>query len=262
MNMRFDPEHDKWIISITIMSVVLGMLLAAAFKTQWSIRNTAGIPTTRFSGLAQALIDEKSRNKEMQKEILTLREKISDYEAKSGTVTEQSRLLNEELQKVKFMAGLTPATGKGVEITLRDSPKSPPADADPNLLQFYVIHDSDLRDFVNELIANGAEAIAISDKSSVQRVIGKTAIRCVAGVIKINDVPMGPPFVITAIGPANLLSGAIEMRGGLLDNFRFIDGLAKTMVQIRIKDNLTIPAFSGNTSLIYASPVEQNGAKQ
>lgn len=261
MKLRLDPKHDKWIIQISIMSIVLGMLLAAALKTQWSIRNSSGIPTTRFSGLAQALLDEKERNKLAQKEILELRAKVDRYEAASGTVNAKSQLLLDELQKVKFFAGLTPAYGKGVEITLRDSPKAPPSDADPNLLQFYVIHDSDLRDFVNELVANGAEAVAISDKSSTQRYVSKSAIRCVAGIIRVNDVPMGPPFIITAIGPAELMAGAIQMRGGLLDNFRFIEGLAKSMVQIKIKEDLSVPAYSGNTSMIYASPEKPKGGE-
>lgn len=262
MNFRLDPKRDGWIIQISALCVVLGMLLAAALKTQWSIRNSSGIPTTRFSGLAQALLDEKDRNKLAREEIIDLRAKVDKYEMASGKVTTKSQLLSDELQKVKFMAGLTPAYGKGVVITLRDSPKRPPSNADPNLVQFYVIHDSDLRDFVNELIANGAEAVAISDKSSTQRVIAKTAIRCVGGVIKINDVPMGPPFAVTAIGPPDLLSGAIEMRGGLMDNFRFIDGLAKSMVQIRAKDDLVVPAYSGNTSLIYATPNQTSGGGQ
>ncbi|MHB1455410.1 MAG: DUF881 domain-containing protein [Armatimonadota bacterium] len=263
MNLRLDPKRDGWIIQISVLSIVLGMLMAASLKTQWSIRNSSGIPTTRFSGLAQALLDEKDRNKLAREEIISLRAKVDKYEMAQGKGNSQSQIISNELQKVKFLAGLTPAYGKGIEITLRDSPKRPPSDADPNMVQFYVIHDSDLRDIVNELVANGAEAIAISDKASTQRVIGKTAIRCVGGVIKINDVPMGPPFVITAIGPSDLLSGAMEMRGGLLDNFRFIDGLAKSMVQIITKENLSVPAYSGNTSQMYAAPSQESqGGKQ
>lgn len=262
MNLRLDPKRDGWIIQISVLCIVLGMLLAASLKTQWSIRNSSGIPTTRFSGLAQALLDEKDRNKLAREEIIGLRAKVDKYEMAQGKGNTQSQILSDELQKVKFLAGLTPAYGKGVEITLRDSPKRPPAEADPNLVQFYVIHDSDLRDFVNELVASGAEALAISDKSSTQRIIGKTAIRCVGGVIRINDVAMGPPFVITAIGPSDLLSGAIEMRGGLMDNFRFIDGLAKSMVQIKVKDNLSVPAYSGNTSQMYAAPTQKSSGGQ
>lgn len=261
MNLRLDPKRDGWIIQISVLCIVLGMLLAASLKTQWSIRNSSGIPTTRFSGLAQALLDEKDRNKLAREEIIDLRAKVDKYEMAQGKGTNKSQILSDELQKVKFLAGLTPAYGKGVEITLRDSPKLPPSD-DPSIVQIYLVHDSDLRDFVNELIANGAEALAISDKTSTQRIIGKTAIRCVGGVIKINDVPMGPPFVITAIGPPDLLSGAMQMRGGLMDNFRFTTGLTKSMVQIKVKDNLSVPAYSGNTSQMYATPSQQSAGGQ
>ncbi|MHB1000947.1 MAG: DUF881 domain-containing protein [Armatimonadota bacterium] len=254
MNFRISPNRDNWVFQISILCVVLGMLLAAALKTQWNIRNSSGIPTTRFTGLAQALLDEKDRNKLLREEIVDLRSKVDKYESVQGKDTTKTKILSDELQKVKFMAGLIPAEGKGVEITLRDSPKRLPIDSDPEITQFYIVHDADLRDFVNELVANGAEAVAISDKSTTQRFTSKTAIRCVGGVIKVNDVPMGPPFVITAIGPPDLLKGAFEMQGGLLDNFRFIDGLTKSMVQIKKKDNLSVPAYSGNTSSIYAVP--------
>lgn len=259
MNILSTLKRNGWIWQVTIFSIVVGVLLAASLKTRQFIIRTSGIPTTRYSGVAAALIDEKDRNKTLQKEITDLRAKVNEYETALGTGTTKTQLLSDELQKAKFLAGLTPAEGPGVEITLRD--KKPPADVDQGLIQEYIIHATDLSDFVNELLANGAEAVAISDQDSSQRITARTPIRCSAGVIRVNDVAMSPPFKIIAIGPKGL-KNSLEAPDMLIDNFRFfIEGLTRSMVQIKIKDKVTIPAYSGSTSFKYASLVESEKPK-
>lgn len=253
MRETFDLKRSGWIWQVTVLSLVLGMLLAAALKTQQTVKRASGIPTTRVSGLAAALLDEKDRNAQLQQEITKLRAQVTKYEEALGTGTTKTQLLNDELQKAKFMAGLTPAEGPGVEVILRDYPKPESSDAGPELAQQYLIHDVDLRDFVNELIANGAEAIAISDNDSTQRVISCTPIRCDVGIIRVNRVPMAAPFTISAIGPPNALKTALEMPNGLIENFRYIEGLTSKMVQVRKKNHILIPAYSGTTNFIYAS---------
>lgn len=241
-----------WIWQVTILSVVLGMLLGAALKTQENVRRVSGIPTTRVSGLAQLLLDEKDRNRLLQKEIRDLREQVDQYERTVGEGGAQAQILKDELRKARFLAGLLPAQGPGITVTLRDYPKAIPSGEEPELLQEYIIHDFDLRNFVNELYANGAEAISISDKDTTQRLISSSAIRCSSGVIMVNNHPMASPFTISAIGPPNPLKTALEMHNGLLSQFRFIDGLAANMVTIKTQKNVQIPAFSGNTGFIYA----------
>jgi uncharacterized protein YlxW (UPF0749 family) len=260
MSIAIELKRNKWIWQITLLSVVLGMLLAAALKTQQNIKRVSGIPTTRASGLAQALLDEKDRNKGLRNEITDLRAKVDGYEQALGEGTTRTGVLSEELQKAKFLAGLTPAEGSGVEVTLLDSPKNPPAD--PELRQEYIIHDLDLRNFVNELLANGAETVAISDLDGTQRIISKTPIRCVSGVIRVNDVPMAAPFIIHAIGPPHNLESALRLPGGIIDQFRIIEGLARDMVKVKRRDHVVIPAYSGSTSFIYTSMPSAEGKRK
>ncbi|MCX6375352.1 MAG: hypothetical protein NTU88_04835, partial [Armatimonadetes bacterium] len=63
MNPKFDFKRNSWIWQVTVLSVVLGMLLAAALKTQQSVKLASGIPTTRISGLTQVLLDEREQKK-------------------------------------------------------------------------------------------------------------------------------------------------------------------------------------------------------
>ena len=243
-----------------MLSVVLGMLLAAALKTQQSVKLASGIPTTRISGLTQLLLDEREQKKVLQVKLTGLQAKVDRYERAVGQGGTQSQILKDELYKAKLLAGLLPAKGPGVEVVLRDSRKPMPADMEPGLRPEWNIHDSDLRLFVNELFANGAEAVTISDKDSTQRIIANTPIRCDAGVIRVNRVPMSSPFTVTAIGPPNALKSALEMPNGVISQFRFVEGLTPTMVKVNTGSNLYVPSYSGTTSFIYATTAESEGA--
>lgn len=248
-------KKEGWIWQITVLSVVLGMLLAAALKTQQNVKRVSGIPTTRVSGLVQSLLDEKDRNRLLQKEVREQRAKVDEYERAIGQGGTQTDILKRELEKTKLLAGLLPVEGPGVEVTLQDYPKAIPPNTEPELNQEYIIHDYDLKTFVNELLASSAEAVAISDADSTQRIVATTPIRCDAGVIRVNRVAMSSPFRITAIGPANGLRSTLEMNGGAIDQFRFIQGLIENMVKVKSKQHVVIPAYSGSTSFIYTTPV-------
>jgi len=244
-------KKSSWIWHVTLLSFVLGMLLAAALKTQQTIRFKSGIPTTRLPVLAKAWADEKERTETLRKEITDLRAKLTQYENALGQGGSQSGLLRNQLQEYALQAGLVAVRGPGVQVVLQDSKKRPPPDASPELGDDYNIHDYDIRDFVSELFVSGAEAIAVND----QRMIATSSIRCVGSPIQVNGVPMSPPFVITAIGPADDMESALKMRGGVIDQFRILEDLTD-MVKVYNRKDLLVPAYSGSTRHDYATPVE------
>lgn len=254
-------KSSSWVWQVTMLSFILGMLLAAALKTQIMVKTASGIPTTRFSSLAQVLLDEKDRSKLLQAEITDLRAKLDKYEASRGQDTAKAKFLSSELKDTKLLAGLVPVQGEGVEITLCDVPGGPPSGTPAVLQAEYIIHDIDLRNIINELFANGAEAVSVSDGDTEQRIIAVTAVRCVGGPIQVNRVPMSPPFLVKAVGPPGTMAGGLKMPNGLIDNWHALPGLGRKMVKIKKSSQITIPAFSGNTSSIflYARPVESKG---
>jgi uncharacterized protein YlxW (UPF0749 family) len=254
-----DVKRSGWVWQVTVLSVVLGMLLAAALKTQQTVRTRSGIPTTRYAGLAQLILDEKERNKLLRSEITDLRVKVDRYESASGQEGTQSKLLLQELQKNKLLAGLIAAEGPGVEVTVQDVPGGPPQGTPPVLVEEYLVHDLDLRRIINELIGNGAEAIAVKDQDNEQRIVATSAIRCVGGPIQINGVDMAPPFVITAIGPPGAMASGLNMPNGLLENWHAIPNLAKRMVKISKVERVVVPAYTGSTDLIYAKTATNAG---
>lgn len=264
-----NSKHNGWVIQLTVLSLVLGALTAAALKTQQAVRTGSGIPSTRFPALAQALLDEKDKNKLLRKEITDLRSKLNEYEQSWGRETAQASLLSEELQKARMLAGLVPVEGPGLEVTLQDYPGRIPNDLPPVIRDEYLIHDMDIRDVINELFANGAEAISIRCGDSEQRVIAQTAIRCVGTAIQVNQVEMSSPFTIVAIGPPKTMESGLRTRGGILDNWRLdtaegASDLASRMVIIKRKDQLVVPAYSGSTSSLFkwARPINPERARE
>ncbi len=247
-------KKNSWLWHVTLLSFVLGILLAAALKTQQTIKFKSGIPTTRLPVLARYWADERERSDNLRKEIKDLRAKLNQYETALGEGGSQSGLLRDELQNAKFQAGLLEARGEGVQVLLQDSRKRPTDDAGPELQDEYIVHDYDIRDFVNELLASGAEAVSVND----QRVIANTSIRCVGPSIQVNNAPMAAPFVITAIGPAKDMESALRMPGGVVDQFRVLEDLSD-MVKIYRKKDLRVPAYSGSTRYRYARPTETEG---
>ena len=263
MSLPFDLKRGGgWLIPVTILSVVLGMLLAAALKTQQNIRNSS-IPSNRFSNLASAYLDEKNRNKQLERSLAEERAKIAGIEQSQGEGNSRVKLLQEELNKMKLSAGLVPVEGQGVEVVLQDFPGRIPRDTPAVLRDQYIIHDVDLRDTVNELYANGAEVISIGDGDTEQRLISSTAIRCVGGTIQINGVDMTSPFTIKAIGPSNAMQKGLTMIGGLVDNWRPIQGIAGKMISVKQQKNLYIAAYTGDVSrlFIWAKVAESKGGR-
>ncbi len=264
MKSLYDVRHSGWVWQVTVLSVVLGMLLAAALKTQQTVKSISGVQTTHFTTLVQQYLDEKDRNKLLRNEIMDLRVKVDKYEQSGVKDSSKSQLLSDELQKTKLLAGLTSVDGQGLEITVQDVPGGPPPGTPAMLEQEYIIHDLDLRNMINELLANGAEAISVRDQDNEQRIIAVSAIRCVGGPIQINRVPMSPPFTIIAIGPPATMESGLKMTNGLLENWHALPGLGKSMVKIRKKQDVVVPAYSGNTSslFIYAKPVGAEGGNK
>jgi len=254
-----DIKKNHWIWLVTLFCLLLGMLLAAALKTQENIRiRIGGAPSS--GGLVGALYTEKEISKGLRDKIKDLIADNQKYQDAMGSGGTKSELLSKELAKAKLLAGFLPAQGPGVEVTLKDSQKRLPPDAPMEMLEEYLIHDQDLRQVINELLGGGAEAISIRDKDNNQRIIATSPIRCTGACIRVNNVQMTQPFVIMAIGPKDTMESALKVRGGLIDKFRGIDPrLGYEMVTLTKSDNLIIPAYSEKVELKYAAEVKAGG---
>ena len=240
------PVRGKtWVFQVTALCIVLGMLLALSLKTQrQSIEE--GIPS-RLPALKAEFRFTKQQNIDLKKELLDLKTRYGELEKAQAKGLTSAKSLEESLRNARLLAGMAPAHGPGIVVTLTDSPKLNPEETREDVIGNYIIHDYDIREIVNEVFASGAEAVSVNGK----RLIATSSIRCVGAVVLVNSVQVAPPIVIKAIGEAAVLEKALELQGGVADDFFLLD-----MIEITQAKDIVVPAYSGITRFKFAHPVE------
>ncbi|MGI6308301.1 MAG: DUF881 domain-containing protein [Dethiobacteria bacterium] len=141
-------------------------------------------------------------------------------------LSEELDSLRVSMHELRVAAGLAEMSGPGVVIKLYDAQDGYSAGD--------LIHDTDVRDVVNELFAAGAKGVAVGG----QRLIATSPLRCVGPVIRVNqkEIPANP-VVIEAVGDADVLTSGLDIIRFSLEfhrNFR---------VEIEKKENVKLPQF-------------------
>lgn len=234
-----------WKIPISLGCLLLGMLITLQFKTQ----KTEGFPLTNFrpNELVRMVKDLEAERQRLVEELKQVRGKLQQFETAAAEEKGMANILSKELQTRKMEAGMLPAEGPGLIITLRDSLSRPGPNEDS---YFYIVHDVDLQQLVTELWAAGAEAISING----ERLVANTAIRCVGPTILVNTIRLAPPYKLHIIGDPGTLEASLKMRGG------FLDAMAASIrhgvvVNLIRKDLIAVPAYQGTVSFKFARPV-------
>ena len=130
------------------------------------------------------------------------------------------------LHEVRTAAGLAEMSGSGVVIRLYDAPNGYGVGD--------IIHDSDVRDVVNELFAAGARGVAVGG----QRLIATSPVRCVGPVIRVNQKEVSAnPVLIEAIGDPEVLASGLDIIRFSFEfhrDFRF---------EIEKKESILLPSY-------------------
>ena len=142
------------------------------------------------------------------------------------SLSEEIDSLRVSMHELRVASGYAEMSGAGVVIKLFDAPNSYTASN--------IIHDSDVRDVVNELFAAGAKGVSVGG----QRLISTSPIRCVGPVIRVNqkEIPANP-VVIEAIGDPEVLSSGLDIIRFSLElhrNFR---------MEVNKQDHLVLPPY-------------------
>ncbi|MEW6229331.1 MAG: DUF881 domain-containing protein [Bacillota bacterium] len=225
--------------------VVLGVLLVAQFRTQEYI-GRAQVPSRRLEDLSDMLRRTDAERELLEKEVDALRKQL----AAVGEGERAAEAVRLELEKARMGAGLVAVEGPGVTVVLDDSKRQAEPGESPEV---FLVHDEDILKIVNELFAAGAEAISING----QRVIATSEVRCAGPVISVNNVRIGPPYEITAIGDPTTLDNALRMRDGILDTLRTWGIEAKVQKATTVR----VPAYKGSLYFQYAKPVLEGAEK-
>ncbi|HHZ14254.1 MAG: DUF881 domain-containing protein [Caldicoprobacterales bacterium] len=232
-------KSAKGQFALTIVSLILGLMLAAQFKNVQKVGGNVSIQRTQE--LTEYIKKLESDNENLLNQINEYKDIISSYEN-----TSQDETLLNELIRTKSQAGLLPMEGPGVVITVDNLLIS---GWDGNQQVFQSVHYDDLLRLINELNAAGAEAIAINN----ERVISTTEIRNAGDYIVINTNRHSAPFEIKAIGNPDNLEAALKLLGGVVDNLsQILD------ISIKTEERITIPKYEGTVNYRYAEPLQEN----
>ncbi len=238
-------HHRHWPISLTLICIILGLIIALQLRAQENLNNTSLYK--KNDDIVKMIKNLEGENQSLQAGIQVVRDQINEYEEEATKGESHLKILKNQLDDLKDVAGLTELEGSGVIIVMDDNKKSfNQLGGDPN---WYIIHNSDLLRIINELWAYGAESMAVND----QRIVMMSEVRCVGNTIMINAERIAPPFEIRAIGdPERLRQGIEGNRQGILYELKSLD------FPIEVKESqVVIPAYKKSFTFNNVEIVEE-----
>jgi uncharacterized protein YlxW (UPF0749 family) len=203
-------------LTIALVTFVLGVLVVVQLRTQASSAAFAGLSSQDLTVLVANLDD---RNDQLRTEVATLERELGvlGENADRGDVSVDE--LRADLRRVRLYAGIDPAVGPGVSITVRGPIDGP-----------------GIEDLVNELRNAGAEAMAIDDTRLVPGVVAVGA----AGSATLDARPLDDPFTLAAIGAPDKLTGSLTRPGGIIAQLSATQ--PEVTVEVTPLDRIHVPA--------------------
>lgn len=233
-------------ILVALICFVLCFAVTLQYKSVTKNKSVGITQLRRTEELENQLINANQQIIDLKKENMQLTTDIDAYRQDAASKDSGSGALKSELEKALLIAGFTKVKGPGVTVTIADSTET---EKQVQTADSYIVHDSDLRNVINELYSAGAEAVTVNG----ERLIGGSSVRCVGNTIIVNSKRCSSPFVIKAIGDADTLESALNIRGGVLDVLK----LYKINVNVTKSSEIELDKYNGAVNFIYAEKSEK-----
>lgn len=243
------PSSRPWLdrAAATVGALLVGLTLAIAWvHTHRSAPQTAKVHkdlVARVQAAENSTDRLQAQAQQLSTQINQLRNRAL---ANSG--------LSGQINRGQLLAGQTAVTGPGIEVVLKDPPAptaTPSAQrgGTVSINQTNILTDRDVRSVVNELWADGAEAIAVNDI----RLTPTSAIRFAGQAVLVDFQPVTSPYTIRAIGNADALSTSFASSdvAGRYQTLVSADGIGFTFTE---HTKMTLPAGSADTPRFAAVP--------
>jgi uncharacterized protein YlxW (UPF0749 family) len=199
-------------------------------------------------GLVSRVRAAEKGNTALDTQLQTLNAALARARAEAGAGAANSVVEQEQL-----LAGQVAVTGPGMQVVLRAPPgptASPSArrGAQEDAGAPFILTDRDVRSVVNELWADGAEAISVNGV----RLTPTSAIRFAGQAVLVDFQPISAPYTIRAIGNSDQLDVAFAASevASRYHTLASADGIGFEFTQ---QSSLSLPA-SAAVSPRYASP--------
>lgn len=233
----------NWHLPLAIIGLTLGLLVTLQIRSQADQPDEAFLPSRREEDVANLIRVSDTKARELEDELTRLREEINKRRDAGPRPRKSPPMLPVSWQ-ARALAGTIALEGPGVTVTLDDAKTPLGKSENPNNA---IVHNEDLLKVANLLVSAGAEAIAING----QRLGTRSEITCAGPTILVNKTRVAPPFLIEAIGDGTILTAALELRGGVIDNLR----LFGITVNIAESKRLKIPPLASLPKSEHAKPV-------
>jgi uncharacterized protein YlxW (UPF0749 family) len=203
-------------LTIAAVTFLLGVLVVIQLRTQAGGAAFAGLSSQDLTILV-ANLDE--RNDQLRTEVATLERELGVLVENTQRGDASVDELRADLRRVRLYAGIDPATGPGVSITVHGP-----------------IDGTAIEDLVNELRNAGAEAMAIE---SVRLVPGVVAVGS-PGEVMVGPLALADPFRLDAIGAPDKLTGSLTRPGGIIAQLSATQ--PDVVVEVTPLDSIGVPA--------------------
>mgnify|MGYP001424755491 FL=1 len=199
-------------VLLTFICFVFGTMLGFSYqhaKEEAPRRQWSDSEWTKEYEYRSALIALQKENRSLKQQLVKKQEELAAWEKKLSQEQENEAGLAKEAEQLRMHVGKARVKGKGVSVTLSDSSYIPSEASATD----YIVHEQHVWKVVHELLVSGAEAVAING----QRISHRSYIVCNGPVIEVDGTQHAAPFVISAIGDPDVLSSALGLAGGVID---------------------------------------------
>ena len=229
-------------ILLFLTAIVVGFVVILQLRGNFTFQGI--ITPEKIIEMKTGIENNKAEIATISKANIELANTLKKYSGTSNNTKDTTKAMEEELSTLRGMANISYAQGPGVRIILRDSEIPSGGGESEN---YFLIHDFDILNLVNELKGAGAEVIAING----ERVTANTNIICGGPTIIVDGNRHTPPFVIEAIGEPEKLEATLNKKDSYLDLLRF----AGISIHMETPDEITIAAYAGELKNKYIKKV-------
>ncbi|MFC1618064.1 DUF881 domain-containing protein [Patescibacteria group bacterium] len=214
-----------------ILAIIVGFLLVTQFLSTKRVEEVIDPEEQKNSALEVSILAESNEN--LRDEVSTLEEEQQEYDMALLPGADSAEALESSLQRYQKYSGLEELRGSGVIVSIEGP-----------------VLDVHLLDLINNLRNIGVQGISLNG----QRVIYDSFIRSQDLQIRLDGIPLVPPYRFEAIGDKDLLAGSLEREGGLLEQLK--QTIPELQINVNKKDELTLAPYRGEINFEYAQVVE------
>jgi uncharacterized protein YlxW (UPF0749 family) len=231
-----------------LVLVMVGLLAVVTARSSTDSRPAA----TSHNRLADLVSAQQQQIEDATREQRRLQAEVNDLTAAQAERNAAVAQVQKQGAALMGPAGLLPARGAAVTVSLDDAPKGASVAAGyaapaPDDL---VVHQQDVQAVVNALWSGGAEAMTIMG----QRVISTTAVRCVGNTLLLQGRVYSPPFIVSAIGDPDRLQKAVQAAPGVKLFQQYVQAYGLRFKTSTAAD-AKFPGYDGAISLAHAQPL-------